>query len=366
MTQMTLNFQSTDSMPNSQFINLEVFQPCTVYDRVSSSEVAAYKYSLKFSNCPLTVDIFVVRNDTFVPKGSAYLDTISCADVLSDFDKDTSKNIVLNLLVYVNNSDQVKIKKIHPNLSTIINAYLIKDRTLRLIPQNDYLSMEWLRFDPSVNMYVINSSFIFVEETDYSNTPSCYYRTSPISTVLSNDYKYANRATLNICSNEIVEKDAAASGSVSRCPFDSNSHILSCPYYKEDKIKVSTVELLSKAKADMLKTQSYTSDLADKIIDAYIIRLIDNDSYSVVISEKDNHTGSETILKKFVYNSIIFNDDKSKNQVIEEVRNTVTAILSDYTFDYAHKVVYHINSMSELRKSAKITTKKSYLTSISQ
>jgi len=369
MTQMTLDFQSTDMGSNSQFINLEVFQACKVYDRTSGTEVVGYKYSLNYSEYSITADIFVVKNNTFVPKGSAYLDTIPCGDILSGFDRNTGNSIVLNILIYVNNSDEVKITKVHPNLTTILNAYLIREKTLRLSPQSDHSSIQWLHYDPSVSMYVINSSFIFVEETDYSNTPSCYYRTSPISTVLSNDYKYANRSTLNICSNEIVEKNAQTIGSISRCPFDSYSHILSCPYYKEDKIKISTIELTSKAKIDTSKNQVYTPDkmyTPDKTIDAYMIRLIDSDTYSVIILEKNNNTGSETVLKKFVYNSIHFNDDASKDKVIEEIRNNIGTILSDYTFDYAHKVTHHIGSISELRKSTEITTKKSYLTSISQ
>ena len=371
MTQMSFDFQSfvhsfinNEKELGSQFVNVKLFKLSKVHDPVSDSEVTAYKYSYQHDDYPIIVNLFLIKNETFVPQSSAYFNTISCNTVLSDFDQNPHKSIDLNINVYVNNSHLTIIKDLHPNLKTIITSYFInKNGVMRKAPQGSDSLTQWLHYDPSVGMFVIASSFVFIEEVDYSNIPSCYYRTSSDSTVLSNDYKYANRPNLNICSNEIVEKASQGMSAVCQCPFNTNSQILSCPYYKEDKIKISTVELVNKARIDLSTNQAYTPD---KVITAYIVRLIDNDTYSVLISEKNKDSELETTLKKFVYTSVNFNDNESKDKVIEEIKNTISTIISDYSFDYAHKIIYHINSVGQLRSNTETTTRKSYLVSISQ
>jgi hypothetical protein len=347
---------------NSAF-NLLNFSPIKVHDRLKNESTSAYRY-FYINDHNLKININIIPNETFVPSGYVYFDTLHYSswvlNALSEMKKGNSETI--EVYCYMNLPKGVVINNVNKNLKIIINSYLISSDVLRTAPNQNTEQHSWLTYDPSVSMYSINYDFIFENDVDYSSTPQCYYRTSSSGKVGSLKYPYANSSIMNVCSNSILEKEAQKIGSVCQCPFSGPKQIVACPYYKEDKFKLATLDLYSRPVGD---TKSLSDYLHSKTIDSYLVRGISNDSYSILFIQKDHKTDQENLIKHLVYENISFNNLEDRTNLIKEARSQLTVILSDYVLDYAHKITNHVESALDLKEAPERETKKSYLSALS-
>jgi len=137
---------------------------------------------------------------------------------------------------------------------------------------------------------------------------------------------------------------------------------MACPYYKEDKVKLATLDLYSKLVED---TKSLSDYLHSQTIESYLIRGIKNDSYSILFVQKDHKNNQENLIKHLVYENISFDNLEDRNKLIEEARSQLTVILSDYVLDHAHKITNHIENALDLKEVPETKTKRSYLNALS-
>lgn len=364
MDQLELDLRYSPKVGSSNSIfNLLSFTSVKTHDRLVDAEVSAYRY-FYVSDHNIKVNINIILNETFVPSGYAYFDTVYYRPIISKILSELNSASTIDVYCYVNPSKNVLIQDVHKNLKIIINSYLIDSDLLRKLPDSNTQQHSWLTYDPSVSMYSISCDFVFQTDVNYSLTPQCYYRTSPSGTVTSLNYPYANKSAVNTCSNPIVVNGSQKIDNVCQCPFHNPKQILACPYYKEDKFKLSTLELYSR-----LVPREESKSLSDyahaKTIESYLIRGIENSSYSLSFVEKDHLNNKEVLIKHLVYNDICFDLLEDRNKLIEEARSQLVIILSDYVLDYAHKITNHVENLLDFKNESETKTKKSYLTTLS-
>ena len=360
--ELDLQYNAQASALNSNF-NLSLFTLIKIYDRLTNNNVLGYRY-FYINDGRTKVNINIISNGTFVPSGYLYLDTVHYGSLIQENLSKSNQADSIEIYCYINLPKDVVVTDVNKNLKIIINSYLINADILRKAPDASADQYSWLTYDPSVSMYSINYEFIFQNDVDYTFTPQCYYRTSSHGVVGSLDYPYANSSTMDVCSNSILQKEAQKFGNICGCPFSKPKQILACPYYKEDRFKLSTLELYSR-----LIPREETKSLSDyahaKTIECYLIRGIKNDSYSILFIQKDYNTNEENLIKHLVYDNVRFENIEDRNKLIEEARSQLTVILSDYTSDHAHKITNHVENAIDLKKVTERETKKSYLSTLS-
>lgn len=330
------------------------FTVVSVYDRLTSSQQTAIQYNADWPEVPVRICFNIIPNSTATLSGYLYLDTIYGKDLVLPAKQNYLNGAKLEVMSYMNFSNELLVKNIAKNLRTILNAYYINNTVFQNIPSATDELPEWVKFDPSLNMFFIKSDFVLQIDHDYTNTPTCYYRSDSNGKNPSNLYKYANRSSFSTCSHELLEKDAAARGSVARCGFINSGSIIACSFYKEDKFKLLTTEFRSK----------HDETLVVRKIECYLVREILDESYALVFEETDIINGKKSFLKKFSYGNILIDKIVQKDQFILEASKQNLSLISDYTSDYSYEVINHIQSAVELKQKPTVETKVSYLSKL--
>lgn len=356
MTQLTLEFNTGSSIQQlSKHTVQDNFVIEKVYDRFMNSETLALKHVADNPEIPIRINYYIIPNNSFCSSGYLYLDLVHYKDSIAQAKEKYSEGSNLSIYCYINMSNSFIISNLHKNLKTIILGYYVNNETFRKVPNPTEEFPTWAQFDPSVNMHMIKVDFVLHVEHDYTGLSTCYYRTSGGSKNPSISYKYANKSTSNICGHETIEADAVRRGALSLCHFDTPSSILLCPFYKEDKFRILTIELYHK---DAPTTTIF------KVIDSYLIRSITEEVYSIVFEETSLDTGKKSIIKQFSYNDLSFETNDEREKLVEEVRLQAKTILSDYTTHYAHRIVSHVESAQDLKKRSQIAVKASYISNL--
>jgi len=365
MEQLQINFNTTGvNSKLSEYINRysesnTAFNPVHVYDKISGQDTYAIKCTEDWIDVPIRLNIIIIPNETFAVLGYLYFDTVS---------KDSSTHPVgaaklsystggaLDVVCYMNFSLKTKVVNINKNLHTILNAFYINTNITNFfrVPSPTDKLPDWVTYNPSVGMYVIKSDFVLNIEEDYSNVPTCFYRSGYATKTFSILYKYANEASTSICSNEYLEDLALKDGRIARCLFDQVNDIKSCPFYKEDKMQPFKTELYS----------VHNQDSPIAVIDCYIIREILGEHYSIVFEKTDVSTGNTVILKKFSYANTSDKLLAQPDGLISEALLQNHSLLSDYTSDYKINIINYVQSFVELKKKPESNIKPSYLSTL--
>jgi len=362
MTQLTLDINAIDK--SSELLNSNNFGSkfivSSVYDKVVSKVVRSYLYTEKRSTDQgVTVNFHLIPDTSFVPQHFVYFDTIYTADNFLARELELQE---VNVNCYINVPKNTIVSDIHKNMKTIISNFYVLGDMLRKKPEAQLNSYDWLTYNPSVSMFCIKADFVLKLTEDYTDTAECRYRTSPIGSNKSAFYKYANKASSNVCGHPSTQANNVDSSSINVCPFIEAKQVVQCPYYTEDKIKISTLELV--LKDDSSYKEWNDNKTLSKTIEVFLIREILTESYVLSFIEHDLKTQKTSVLKKLSYTFVSFDNYEEKNNLIQEASSILSTVLMDYSKDYAHKIIRHIEDASQLRPSSKTETRVSYLSAL--
>jgi hypothetical protein len=361
MTQLDLGFKATQVSTYTEnhlkkYFFSDKFIVTSVYDIVTDCQQNALRYDFDWPEIPIKISFNIIPNANFTALGYLYLNTVSesAADLISSAHKNYANGAKLEIMCYMSFSNELLIKDVDKNLKLIISSYYINDTVLRNNPSHNTELPDWLKFDPISGMFFIKSSFVLRIEHDYTNTPTCYYRTDCNGRDPSSLYKYANRATSNICSNKSLEDAAAKQNSIAQCKFPNFGSITVCPFYKEDKFKLLTTEFYSE----------HDENRIIRKVECHLIREIINESYILLFEEVDTVSNDRSLLKRFSYGDTLVGKVDQKDQLIAEAIKQNAFLVSDYIPDYQHRVINHVQSAAELTQNQEVETKVSYLSKL--
>jgi len=374
MDQLQLDFNTTglDSkwlgyVNNYVFDSISSFKPVHVHDKNSSKDTSAIQCIQNWSEESLIVRVIIIPDDTFVTPGFLYLDTVfkdpqpgnSFVNPINEARSRYAHGKTLDIVCYMNFPLDTRVISLHRNFKTIIKSYYVQcdnltGSNLSKIPSATDKMPDWITYDPSVNMYVVRSEFVLEMQRDYGNMPTCFYRSGFNSKESSILYKYANKASTGVCSNEYLEEIATKDGKVCQCPYFQPEAIKGCSFYKEDKMTPFQTKLYSMGDENHLAA----------VIDCYIIRGILNECYSIIFEKTDISSGKKTILKKFSYENVPNETFVQPDALITEALLQNNLILSDYTSSYKAVLLNHVQSFVELKKKPETKGASSYISTL--
>lgn len=362
MTQLSFDTQQSSSLISGQIVfDSKVFSLTEVYDRTTNLSVTAHQCIVNHTDSVRLVLNFI-KNDTFVEENHVYFDTVHAADLYirekgipSSYDSAVFTGVLI-INCYINSRSNIAISNIHKNLKTILINFYVNGDILRKVPQDANVSYDWLKYNPSVGMYSFAIPFVVISETDYNNVPTCHYRTTVGGINASSDYQYANKSISSVCSNSTLNAQKDNTGSVFMCPFVSLDHVLGCGYYEPDKTKIATLQLKSK--------NSSQDDFVFEEINVYLMRELQDESYSLVFTKDNLKNNTSQIIKKLSYYSLSFDNDGRKEELIKEAYDNMSIILMDYSYDYVGSLVKHVEHSSDLKKVRPTETKISYISTL--
>jgi hypothetical protein len=356
MTQFALQYiQGCDSEDLSNYISGKDFFIEKVYDRITNYHVSAIKCTVDYPQDAIKVNVIIIPNKAFCIPGYVYFDFVYHANTVAVARDGYSQGRALSVYCYMKILDNSAIAGFTSNLRPILLAYYVNNPTFRSSPLATEDLPNWVCFDPSVNMHMIKTDFVFNMRFDYTNTPTCYYRTGSGSKAFSVVYKYANSTLSSVCGHPQLEAEALKRDMVSRCNFITPDSIISCPYYKEDKFRISTIELSSKG---------MSSDSPIKVIDSYLLRNITHEFYSIIFEETCLTSGTISTIKRFSYNDLFFVTDEDREKLIAEVQKHTAVLLADYAADYNFNTTYDVQTAEDFRRGLQVAAKPSYISKV--
>lgn len=374
MDQLQLDFNTTGLDSKwLEYVNsyvagsISAFKLVHLHDKTSSKDASAIQCIQNWSEEQLIVRVIIIPNDTFVTSGFLYLDTVfkdpqpgcSFVNPINEAKSGYQYGKTMDIVCYMNFPSDTKVVGLHKNFKTIIKSYYVRcdnltGSSLSKIPSATDKMPDWITYNPSVNMYAIRSEFVLEMQRDYTNTPTCFYRSGFNGRENSILYKYANKASTSVCSNEHLEEIAMKDNKVCQCPYFQPDAIRGCSFYKEDKMTPFQTELYSMGDENHLAA----------VIDCYIIREVLNECYSVIFEKTDVSSGKKTILKKFFYANVPNETFAQPDALITEALLQNNLILSDYTSSYKAVLLNHVQSFVELKKKPETKSVSSYISTL--
>lgn len=374
MDQLQLNFNTTGLDGKwLEYVNKYVadstssFKPMHVHDKNSSKDASAIQCTQNWPEEQLVVRVIIIPDDTFVTPGFLYLDTVfkdpqpgcSFVNPINEARSRYEYGKTLDIVCYMNFPPDMKVINLHKNFKTMIRSYYLKcdnltGSSLSKIPSVTDRIPDWITYNPSVNMYAIRSEFVLEMQRDYANIPTCFYRSGFDGKENSILYKYANKASTSVCSNEYLEEIAMKDNKVCQCPYFQPDAIRGCSFYKEDKMTPFQTELYSMGDENHLAA----------VIDCHIIREILSECYSIIFEKTDVSSGRKTTLKKFSYANVSLGTFAQPDALITEALLQNNLILSDYTSSYKAVLLNHVQSFVELKKKPETKSVSSYISTL--
>jgi hypothetical protein len=248
-------------------------------------------------------------------------------------------------IIYYNLNKYQKVKSVNESTFSQIYFGYFKHGKFSHVPNPDNNDLpNWVSFNPERKAYNIRFDYVLIIEQDYSSVSVCDHYTSPITSVMSNDYQYANKpAFTHICSHpSIVEANKTLNPSVCFYINDQQSFI-GCPLYSTKPIYTNSASL-----------KSFNSDSVLNIAAEA------NITHSATkVTAKIYEANTDQIIHEICLDFV----PENKAQIIEEFDSLFNTVILAY--ESTHSILpEEVNSESDIDTQIVSISKKSYISSL--
>lgn len=224
----------------------------------------------------------------------------------------------------------------------IYNAYFKKSFFSSAPKVNADNIPNWSTYNPEEKVFYIRFDYVFNVKEDYSSLPVCKHYTSPMTSVMSDTYQYANKPSFtHVCSEpNIVKSNKTLNPSFCHYVHEKQSFSL-CPFYASEPIYFKSVTLKSSNAESTLQ----------------IVAEVNITHSAAKVTGLIYEAQSNEVIHKIELDYIP--DDN--NSIVEEFNSLFETVISAY--DSTHLVI-ESSLNQELQETSVSISKKSYISSL--
>jgi hypothetical protein len=248
-------------------------------------------------------------------------------------------------IIYYNLNKYQKISSINVDTFNQIYKKYFKKSYFSTIPDlNNNNIPNWISYNPEEKMFYLRFDYVFNLIEDYSSIPVCSHYTSPITSVVSEEYHYANKPSFtHICSHPtIVANNNTLNPTICHYVHDRKSFSI-CPLYSFSSIYYKSV-LLKSINSDSILNIAAEANVTHS---------------ATKVSAKIFEVLTDQIIHEIELDFI----PDSKDSIINEFDQLFTTVISAY--DSTHVITESSIEVEENQNVSPVTiSKKSYISSL--